>query len=176
MQDFFHQQYFGIFLKNRLYTFTLRCGTWKAWTRCLYNISGMFQEFNVCFPLTKITKPSRKTKAHRKPACSKSSATPSSSGCPIENKPVFFSRLAMRYSSTHKSSVGRYMPAIYIIQIYIYIYEDMTYFYIYIHISSFQNRSFPTNGCVHPYGFSIFRFPASVGYIWKGLKNNTQPF
>ena len=43
---------------------------------------------------------------------------------------MFFSRLAMRYSSTHKSSVGRYMPAIYIIQIY----EDMIYFYINIYI------------------------------------------
>ena len=119
-----------------LFPFTLTCGTRKAWTWCLYNIVGMFQKFNVCFPLTKITKPSRKTKAHRKPACSKSSATPSSSGCPIENKPVFFPRLAMRYSSTHKSCVGRYMAAIYIFVLYKYMYikKDTKYVYIYIYI------------------------------------------
>ena len=141
-----------------LFPFTLTCGTRKAWTWCLYNIVGMFQKFNVCFPLTKITKPSRKTKAHRKPACSKSSATPSSSGCPIENKPVFFPRLAMRYSSTHKSCVGRYMAAIYIyiFVLYKYMYIKKRYeicLHIYI---SFQNRSFPTNECAHPYGLTIF--------------------
>ena len=44
----------GYFLYNILYTFTLRCSSWKASTWYLYN-SGMFHEFNVCFSLTKIT-------------------------------------------------------------------------------------------------------------------------